>query len=309
MQRHNKKLLVLFVAVFLLLFSVSVPRISYANGSSSPLVETDWLAKHLNDPEISIVFVPRPSQDARKNFDSKHIPGSVYMSIGDLMGAMGNGSAPPDSAKFEALMGRLGISNSSKVVITGASGGNPFTTAAFWLMKYNGHSDVSYLNGGVNKWLKENRQTTSDATKVTPANYKASPDISIFATADDVAAGIKDNKVVILDVRGADEYSGKNAMKNKRAGHVPGAVNMNFYSTNLNQDETFKSVSDLKAAYEAKGITGDKEVITYCQGGVRAAHTFFVLKHLLGYPNVKNYVGSWGEWGNRLDPAKYPVEK
>ena len=97
-------------------------------------------------------------------------------------------------------------------------------------------------------------------------------------------------------------------MGNKRTGHIPGAINLPFAPTNLNKDGTFKSVNELKATYESKGVTKDKEIISYCQGGIRAAHTYFVLKHLLGYPKVRNYVGSWGEW-NRLDPNKYPVEK
>ncbi|MBI4838543.1 MAG: sulfurtransferase, partial [Nitrospirae bacterium] len=148
----------------------------------------------------------------------------------------------------------------------------------------------------------------AEAAKVAPAKYKAAPDESIRAEAGYVAQNLKNPKVAIVDVRAADEYTGTNAMGNKRTGHMPGVVHLPFNTTNLNNDGTFKSADALKAAYEAKGITKDKEVIVYCQGGVRAAHTYFTLKHILGYPKVKNYVGSWGEW-SKLDPAKHPAEK
>jgi len=216
----------------------------------------------------------------------------------------------PDKAKFEALMGRLGISNDTYVVLYGSGGGNPFVTTAFWLLKYNGHKKVSYLNGGIAKWNKENRQTVSGApAKVAATTYKATPDESIRADADYVLKSLKNPNAAIVDARSSGEYNGTKSMNNKREGHIPGAINIEFKSANLNDDGTFKSVRDLKAVYEAKGVTKDKEIIVYCLGGVRASHTYFVLKYLLGYPKVRNYVGSWGEWGNRLDPAKYPVEK
>jgi thiosulfate/3-mercaptopyruvate sulfurtransferase len=176
-------------------------------------------------------------------------------------------------------------------------------------MKYNGHKNVSYLNGGLAKWTAEKRPVTGDAAKVALAKYKTAPDESIRAESGYVAQNLKNPKVAIVDVRAADEYSGtNNEMRNKRTGHMPGAVNLPFDTTNLNNDGTFKSAAALKAAYEAKGITKDKEIIVYCEGGVRAAHTYFTLKHILGYPKVRNYVGSWGEW-SKLDPAKHPAEK
>ncbi len=277
----------------------------------SPLVETQWLAENLKNPDIRIVFADNwPSEKA--DYDSKHIPGSVYLGVGDLMGALGNGSAPPDKAKFEAIMSKFGIRNDTHVVVYGKGGGNPFVAGAIWLMEYHGHKKVSYLNGGLAKWNKESREGTVEPAKITSTTYKAAPaDESIRVDAKYVLKNLKNKNVVIVDVRPDDVYRGekKEQESHKRAGHIPGAINMNYHSTNLNEDETFKSVKDLKAAYEAKGVTKDKEVITYCDGGVRASHSFFTLKHLLGYPNVRVYVGSWAEWANRVDPEKYPIEK
>ncbi|GBE05405.1 MAG TPA: sulfurtransferase [Nitrospirae bacterium] len=311
----DRKVLAGIVALIFCLCLFAGAQNAFANGSSSAtpaLVETQWLADNLDKSGMRTVYVGSPSPKSMANFGSKHVPGSVFVGIGSLMDVLGNGSAPPDKAKFEALMGKLGISNDTHVLIYGMGGGNPFITNAFWLMKYFGHEKVSYLNGGMTKWVRENRKTATGApAKVKSATYKAAPDASVYASTDYVLQSLKNSKVVMVDARGADAYKGiKNEMpgKNKRTGRIPGAVNLNFYPTNLNKDGTFKSVKDLKAAYEAKGVTKDKEAIIYCQAGIRAAHTYFVLKHLLGYPKVRNYVGSWGEWSNS-DPAKYPLEK
>ncbi|NOZ68701.1 MAG: sulfurtransferase [Deferribacteres bacterium] len=307
----GRRIITVVFSLFLFIALSAGYQNALAGSNVPPLVETQWLAKNLNKPGLRIIYMAGMVQNDKANFDSKHIPGSVYLDIGSLMGVLGNGSTPPDKAKFEALMGRLGISNDSYVIVSGGSGGNPFITSVFWLMQYFGHEKLSYLNGGVSKWVREKLPTTGAPTKITPATYKATPDSSVYASADYVLKNLKNPKVVIVDTRGADAYKGvKNEQPkiNKRTGHIPGAVNLNFYPSNLNRDGTFKSVSALKALYESKGVTKDKEVITYCQGGIRAAHTYFVLKNLLGYPKVRNYVGSWGQWSN-LDPAKYPVEK
>lgn len=306
MQRYNRKSVTYFVSLLLLLSLFSGFQNAYANGAGAPLVETQWLADNLKNPDIRILHIG----SEENNFNAKHIPGSVFMNVGELMGLLGDGSTPPDKAKFEGVMSRLGIDNNAHVVVVGSATGTPFPVTAFWLMKYQGHNKASLLNGGVTKWVAENRLMTGDPAKVKSSKYTATPDMSVFADAKYVLANLKNPKVAVVDVRGTDEYSGANSLgMNKRTGHVPGVVNLDSIPTNNNNDGTFKSAKDLQAAYNAKGVTKDKEVITYCQGGVRAANTYFVLKHLLGYSNVRNYVGSWGEWGNRLDPAQYPVEK
>lgn len=306
MQRYNRKFASYFVAVLFLLSFFSGFQNAYANGAVAPLVETQWLVDNLKNPDIRILHIG----SEENMFNARHIPGSVFMNVGDLMGSIGDGSAAPDKAKFEGIMSRLGIDNASHVVIVGSATGTPFPVTAFWLMKYHGHNKVSLLNGGVTKWAAENHIMTGDPAVVKASKYASKPDMSVYADAKYVLANIKNPKVSIVDVRGEDEYSGANTLgMNKRAGHVPGVTNLDSIPTNNNNDGTFKSVKDLQAAYNAKGVTKDKEVIAYCQGGVRASNTYFVLKHILGYPNVKNYVGSWGEWSNRLDPAQYPVEK
>lgn len=317
MQRIKRRENLIFrwkiiTAIFSLLFLVSVVS-GYQNVSASgvsALVETKWLADNLNKSDLCIVYVGFMGKDDKANFEKKHIPGSAYLDIGTLMGAVGDGSAAPDKAKFETLMGKLGINNDTHVVLYGMGGGNPFISSAFWLMKYHGHKNVSFLDGGIAKWNTEGRKTTGDPAKVTSTTYKAaSADESVRADANYVLNNLNNSNVKIVDVRGDGEYSGKDSVENnKRTGHIPGAVHLNFFPTNLNKDGTFKSVNDLKAVYETNSVTKDKEVITYCQGGVRAGNTYFVLKHLLSYPKVRVYVGSWGEW-SKLDPKKYPLEK
>jgi thiosulfate/3-mercaptopyruvate sulfurtransferase len=299
----------LFSALFLFcLFSGQ--QDAFANGDIKPLVETGWLADHLDKPGLAIVYVGGPGSK-KENWAFKHVPGAVFFDFFAMMGVLGDGSTPPDQAKFEALVGGLGIGNDSHVIIH--SGDTLFGSGAFWLFDYFGHEKLSMMNGTIKKWMSEGRPTAGGPAKITPAVYKATPDSSLFATADDVLNNLKNPKAVIVDTRGTNEYKGiypdEKRMGNKTVGHIPGAVDLGFYPSNLNNDGTFKSAKEIQAIYEAKGVTKDKEVITYCQAGIRAAHSYFAIKHILGYPNVKNYVGSWGEWGNRLDPAKYPVEK
>jgi thiosulfate/3-mercaptopyruvate sulfurtransferase len=302
-----------FLTVLCALFLFSLLFFSHqtviAGTDTQALVETSWLADNLKDQGLAIVYVGGPASK-KENFELKHVPGAVFLDFFALMGAMGDGSTPPDKAKFEALVGSLGIGNDSHVIIH--SGDTLFSSTAFWLFDYFGHKKLSILNGTVTKWMNEGRPTAAGPAKITPAAYKAAPNASLYATADDVVKNLKNPKAVILDVRGAEEYKGVSSppgIQNKLMGRIPGSVNADFFSANLNNDGTFKSANDLKAVYEAKGVTKDKEVIVYCQGGVRASVTVIALKHILGYSKVKNYVGSWGEWGNRLDTAKYPIEK
>jgi len=175
-------------------------------------------------------------------------------------------------------------------------------------MKYFGHDNVSIMNGSLDKWLREGRKTDGVPPKVKPGTFKAANTRNIMhADAAYVLNNLKNKGTVIIDTRGPDEFTGTKQIDYIKAkGHIPGAKNLNFYPTNRNNDGSYKSAANLKAAYEAAGVTKDKEVIAYCESGPRAADSYFALKELLGYPNVKVYVGSWMEWGN---DAKYPVEK
>jgi len=299
----------LFSALFLFcLFSGQ--QDAFANGDIQPIVDTQWLEDNLKKPGLAIVYVGGPASK-KQNFAFKHIPGAIFLDFFAYMGTLGNGSAPPEKAKFEALMGGLGIGNDTHVILF--SKGTQFSSGVFWLMDYFGHKKMSILDGGATKWMKEGRATAGGLATITPATYKATPDASILATGDYVLENLNNPKVALVDTRGKDEYNGiypdETKMGNTRIGHIPGALDLGFIPSNLNKDGTFKSAGDLKALYEAKGVTKDKEAITYCQAGVRAAHTYIALKYMLGYSNVRNYVGSWGEWSTRLDPAKYSIEK
>lgn len=268
------------------------------------VVDTQWLADNLKN--VKIVFVDNwPS--VKESYEKKHIPGSVYMGIGALMGTISPN--PPSKSEFEGMMNRLGINNNDHVVLYGGDGESVFTLGAFWLMEYFGHKNVSYLNGGLAKWNKENRASESGMKKADEGKYKVgSTDESIRIVADDVLKNLNKPNVVLVDARGTGEFNGEiNNDKNKRVGHIPGALDLDYYKTNFNtSDGTIKSAADLKAVYESKGVTKDKEVISYCQGGIKAANAYFMLKHILGYKNVKVYVGSWGEWSG-LDFNKYPI--
>ncbi len=278
---------------------------AYANGVNK-LVETEWLAKNLNT--VKVIFVDNWPSD-KEAYMKKHIKGSVYMGIGALMGAISPN--PPDKEKFEGMMHRLGVNSSDHVVLYGAKGDSVFVLGAFWLMEYFGNNNVKYLNGGLAKWNKENLPSEGGMKQANPGNFKVSSrNESIRIVAEDVLKKLGSANTVIVDSRNTEFYTGKTKEGEvKRLGHIPGALDMGYYVTNFNEkDGTFKSTSELKSIYEAKGVTKDKEVITYCQGGIKAANSYFVLKHLLGYPDVKVYVGSWGEWSG-LDPDKYPIEK
>jgi thiosulfate/3-mercaptopyruvate sulfurtransferase len=278
-----------------------------ANGWN-PLIETGWLVRHLGDDDMKPVYVGFTGEDDKAKFESKHIPGSVYMGMNELMGAMTGNNNAPDKVKFEALMGQLGISNNSRVILYSTPAANPFVPGAYWLMKYFGHETVGILNGSFDKWNTEKRKTESGAAKAGNVTYQTkSPDSSIYSDAAYVLKNLKNANTVIVDTRGADEYTGEKKIDYiKGKGHIPGAVNLNFYPSNRIGAGLYKSVEELQKSYEAAGITKDKEIITYCEGGPRAGDTFFILKNLLGYPNVKVYVGGWLEWGN---DEKYPIEK
>ncbi len=299
-MRLSKKLSV----VVSLLFAVSLFAgfgSAFAS-SASPLVETQWLEDNLSN--VKVIFVDNWPSD-KEVFMKKHIKGSVYMGIGALMGSISPN--PPDQGQFEGMMNRLGVKNGDHVVLYGATGDRVFTLGALWLMDHFGHGNVSFLNGGLSKWNKENRPHESGMKAAPAGNYKAGArNESIRIVGEDILKNLKNSAVVLVDARGNEEYSGaKNEGDNPRVGHIPGALDMG-YLMNFNSDGTMKSAADLKAAYEAKGVTADKEVVAYCQGGIKASNAYFALKHILGYKNVKVYVGSWGHW-SRADAGKYPI--
>ncbi|MGH7599267.1 MAG: sulfurtransferase, partial [bacterium] len=212
--------------------------------------------------------------------------------------------------EMEKLMRTGGISNDTTVVLYGDNN-NWFAAWALWQMKIYGHKDVRIMDGGRKKWVAEGREMSKDKPLPKSASYKAgAPDQSLRAYLPQVQEAMKKG-VPMVDVRSVDEFTGKILSPPglpetcQRGGHIPGAKNIPW-ATACNEDGTFKSFDELKALYGNKGITPDKEVIAYCRIGERSSHTWFVLKYLLGFKNVKNYDGSWTEWGNLVAA---PVEK
>ncbi len=263
------------------------------------LVDTQWLTEHLNDEKIRIVEVVVNPQA----IPSEVIPGAVIWNpFTDLM--LPDLMVNFDKANIEKLLSHSGIENNSTVIVYGelaAIGG-----WIFWLLKVFGHRDVRVLNGDRAKWIAEKRPLTKAKTVVNPTQYCAQePDVNLRALYEDVRNSINRNHSAIVDVRTSQEYSGewfydKPPEKGERTGHIPNAIHV-YYESSLNEDGTLKSVEELRKIYEDKGITPDKQIIPYCAVGARSAHTWFVLKYLLGYPNVRNYDGSWNEWSRRFE--------
>ncbi len=208
-------------------------------------------------------------------------------------------------------MRESGISNDTTVILYGDNN-NWFAAWAFWQLRMYGHKDVRIMDGGRKKWLAEGKELSKDSPKIDKTTYKSSdPDQSLRAHLPQVMEEYKSNNSALVDVRSADEFTGKILAPPglpetcQRGGHIPGAKNIGW-GLACNDDGTFKSYDELKKLYAGKGVTEDKDVITYCRIGERSSHSWFVLKYLLGYPNVKNYDGSWTEWGNLVGA---PVER
>jgi thiosulfate/3-mercaptopyruvate sulfurtransferase len=271
------------------------------------LVSTEWVAEHAKDPKVRLIEVDVDTSA----YDQGHIAGAVGWNWQtqlqdnvrrDLI----------DKSALERLLGQSGVSNDTTVILYGDNN-NWFAAYALWQLKYYGHKDARLMNGGRKKWAAENRPLTTEPTRVAPATYRATgPDESIRAHKEEVASiSGKQESGQLVDVRSPDEFTGKiiappgMTETAQRAGHIPGAANIPW-SQAAREDGTFKSLEELKQLYQGKGVTGDGEVIAYCRIGERSSHTWFVLKYLLGYKNVKNYDGSWTEWGNLVGA---PIEK
>lgn len=270
------------------------------------LVTTDWVAQHQNDTSIRIVEVDVDTAA----YDQGHVPNAIAWNwTTELCDTLVRDIIPPD--KFEALMARSGIGNDTTVILYGDNN-NWFAAWALWQMKVYGHRDVRIMNGGRKKWLAEGRELASQPPTVPAATYRAgAPDLSIRAFLPEVQEAVKSGRAALVDVRSPAEFTGEILAPPglpetcQRGGHIPGAKSIPWGKA-CNEDGTFKSPDDLRQLYGSAGVTADRPVIAYCRIGERSSHTWFVLKHLLGYPDVKNYDGSWTEWGNLVGA---PVEK
>ncbi len=271
------------------------------------LVDSDWLTQHLDDHKVRII----ESNEDVTLYDSGHIPGAVQINWHTEL----NDPLVRDylnEEQFAALMEAKGISNDTTVVFYGDKN-NWWAAYNFWVFKLFGHADARILDGGRKKWEAEKREYTTDAPKHAKGKYKASArnDAEIRAFRDEVHEHQK-NKRPLVDVRSAAEFTGEKLHMPEypqegslRGGHIPGAKNIPWASA-VRDDGTSKPLDELKALYEGQGFTPDKDIITYCRIGERSSHTWFVLTQLLGYPEVRNYDGSWTEWGNLVNS---PIEK
>jgi len=280
---------------------------TYAN--PSVLAEVDWLKQNLGKPGLTVIEV---DYDPKLAYEQGHIPGAILidwrkdMNKPDVRDIIG-----PE--EFEKLMSRLGVSNDTHVILYGDYN-NWFATFAFWVFEMYGHEKVQILNGGRKKWIDSGGELSKDVPKTAPTTYKVQKvnyEHRIFLD-ELLREKIANAKLVLVDVRSPAEFKGEITAPPEyptehaqRGGHIPGAINIPW-SQAIKEDGTFKSAEELRQLYQSHGVTPDKDVVTYCRIGERASVTWFVLKHLLGYKNVKVYDGSWTEWGNLV---RFPIEK
>ena len=271
---------------------------AYSNPET--LVSTEWVAEQSGDPSVVVAEV---NADLEAEYRTGHVPGAVgwglHTDLEDLVRR-----DIPGMAQLEDLLGRSGIDNETTVVLYG-DGNNRSATWAFWVLKYYRHEDVRIMNGGRRKWLDEGRAVSTETPTPTPRKYGAAvPDRSLRAMKEQILAGLGGDSFKPLDTRTYEEYAGQLTSAPgtprsdiHRKGRIPGAVHVPW-DDGVAEDGTFRSAGELRRMYEAKGLAPSDEIAPYCRLGVRASYSWFVLKYLLGYPRVRNYDGSWTEWGN-----------
>jgi thiosulfate/3-mercaptopyruvate sulfurtransferase len=277
-----------------------------ADYAKDVLVEPSWLREHLDDDSIRIVEV----DETPAAYAAGHIPGAIGFDWReDLQDPVTRSFLDADS--FAALFGSRGISNDHLVVLYGDRN-NWFAAYAYWYLKYYGHAAVKLLNGPRERWVAEGHPMSTELPNHPPTTFAISGrDTTIRATRDEVLLALE-TPTVLVDVRTPQEYSGELLVAPgyedegaQRAGHIPGAKSIPWARA-VNEDGTFKSAHELRNLYYAKGVSGGPPIISYCRIGERSAHTWFVLHELLGEPDVRNYDGSWTEWGNLVG---VPIEK
>jgi thiosulfate/3-mercaptopyruvate sulfurtransferase len=276
------------------------------------LVDTDFVENHLKDSErVRIAEVDYNVY----HYSGGHIPEAILLDWNQDLNDPVNRNILTKEA-CENLLQKTGVNDDTTLILYGDFN-NWFAAFAFWVFKYYGYKDVRLMNGGRKKWLIEDRPVNKDIPQYSQGNFKASDaDNSIRVFLNNVKHSldkVRKDTAALVDVRSPKEFTGEILApleypleQAQRGGHIPGAKNIPWSDSVNDNDGTFKSIDELKELYESKGVTPDKEVIAYCRIGERSSHTWFVLKYLLGYPIVKNYDGSWTEWGNMVAS---PIEK
>jgi thiosulfate/3-mercaptopyruvate sulfurtransferase len=270
------------------------------------LVDAAWAQAHLADPAVRFVEVDVDTT----SYEQSHLPGAVGWNWTSQL-ADGIRRDIAGQADFSALLSAGGIGPDTAIVLYGDNN-NWFAAWAYWQLKLYGHKDVRILDGGRKYWLDHGLPLSTDIPAYPATGYQLpEPDFALRAFRDDILPRLSDPELVLVDVRAPAEFSGELlappglSETAQRAGHIPGAASIPWAQT-VREDGTFKSIDDLAALYAAKGVTSDKDIIAYCRIGERSSHTWFVLHELLGYRRVRNYDGSWTEWGSMVG---VPIEK
>ena len=272
------------------------------------LVDTQWVEDHLKDSQVRIAEV---DYDPKANYELGHVQGAVLFDWKqDINDPVSRNVLTKQAC--EDLLQRAGVNGDTTLVLYGDFN-NWFAAFAFWVFKYYGIKDVRIMNGGRKKWLEEDRPISKEAVNYPKGNYKLDEEIGpndeIRAFLGEVKNALVSRRyfqLSLVDVRSGEEYRDEITAPPEyptegaqRGGHIPGAKNVPWAQV-INDDGTFKTLEEIRKLYDEQGITQNKDIITYCRIGERSSHTWFVLKYLLGYPNVKNYDGSWTEWGNLI---------
>jgi len=270
------------------------------------VVSTEWVAAHVDDPMVRLVEVDVDTSSYEKGHIKNAVGWNWTTQLNDNVRR-----DIPNPKQFEELCNASGITNGQTVVLYGDNH-NWFAAFAFWQFKIYGHKDVRLMNGGRKKWELEGKPFTTETPAITRTSYRAGvPDGTLRARRDNIFQILSGRPAYLVDVRSPDEFTGKviappgMTETAQRGGHIPGAANIPW-SKAVNDDGTFKTYEELAALYEWQGVRPDKEAVAYCRIGERSSHTWFVLKYLLGFEKVRNYDGSWTEWGNLIEA---PIEK
>jgi thiosulfate/3-mercaptopyruvate sulfurtransferase len=303
-MKSKEKLLRAICWLGLSLWAVNVLALADSNPKTGAapksewLVEISWLHENLKNRELILV-----DTRSQKEYTEGHIPGAIWLDLSDLPTKTSDLGLRELNQQLSRKMSLLGITGTEKVVFYEEHTGTR-APRALWFLTYSGHVNGKVLHGGISAWRGANYSLSWQPTVRQPQSFQVKENSEVLASADYVLRRIRNPGCVILDVRSQEEYAGLDSKQNSRSGHIPGAVWLEWKEL-LNDTMNLKSLAELQKRLFDAGITPDKEVITYCQSGSRSSNTYLALR-VLGYPRLKNYIGSWQEWSSRLD---LPVEK